>query len=67
MQTNKDVETATGCRNMIHAARQDMIDDSKKPDPMITLENVNGCRRHFRIIDFWNDQLCKAMGWSYDA
>lgn len=59
----KDVETAIACHDMIHDARLDMIKDAKRLDPMVTIDNVIACRRHFEIVDFWNYQLRRAMGW----
>lgn len=61
MKQNMDM--AITCHDMIHDARNDMVKDAQEMSPMVTVDNVIACRHHFKIVDFWNEQMCKAMGW----
>lgn len=53
--TKPDVELAVDCQHVIHS-----LYGQRKLTPIEYAEsNCND-------VDFWNRQLCKAMGWSYE-
>ena len=59
-----NLEYAIGCKKLQHDLTQEMIKDSHSTAPMVTVDNYEACRRYFRILDFWNEQIEKGMGWN---
>ena len=62
-----NLEYAIGCKNLQQDLTKEMIRDSHSSVPIVTVDNCDACRRYFQIIDFWNQQICKGMGWKYNG
>ncbi|WP_251547906.1 hypothetical protein [Limosilactobacillus caecicola] len=60
-------EHALGSRKMQTKLTRTLIDDASQTHPLVTVDNYEACRRYFRIIDFWNLQIRKGMGWLMDG
>ena len=56
-------EYALGAKKMQEDLEQDARKDANKADSVITLDNYQACQRYFHIMDFWNKQIRKGMGW----
>lgn len=41
-----------------------MLDGMLPLSADIELSDEKNCRRYFRIIEFWNEQIRKGMGWN---
>lgn len=59
-----NLEYAIGCKKLQHDLTQEMIKDSHSAAPTVTVDNYEACRSYFRILDFWNEQIEKGMGWN---
>lgn len=62
-----NLDYAIGCKKMQQDMTEDVMKDNQKKQPTVTVDNYNACRKYFRIIDFWNQQICKGMGWKYNG
>lgn len=62
-----NLEYAIRCKEMQQDLTQEMIKDSHSLVPTVTVDNYEACRKYFRIIDFWNQQICKGMGWTHES
>lgn len=54
-----NLDYAIGCKKLQR--------ESQKLWGQITIDNVEDCQHYFRVIDFWNKQICKGMGWKYNG
>lgn len=57
-------EYALGSKKMQEDLTNQLIADSESTLPLVTVDKPEECRKYFRIIDFWNEQICKGMGWN---
>lgn len=60
-------EYALLCKKQQDKLTEDIIKDNQSPIPVVTVDNLQACRKYFRIIDFWNDQISKGMGWTHES
>ena len=62
-----NLDYAIGSKKMLDEMTKDVIKDNQSLAPVVTVDNYEACRKYFRIIDFWNEQICKGMGWKYNG
>lgn len=62
-----NLEYALGCKKQQDKLTEDIIKDNQSPIPVVTLDNPQACQKYFRIIDYWNDQINKGMGWTHES
>lgn len=62
-----NLEYAIRCKEMQQDLTQEMIKDSHSLVPTVTIDNYESCRKYFQIVDFWNEQICKEMGWTHES
>lgn len=58
-----NLEYALLCKKQQDKLTEDIIKDGQSLIPVVTVDNPQACRKYFRIIDYWNEQICKGMGW----
>lgn len=62
-----NLEYAIGCKKLQQDLKEDIIKDNQSLVPVVTVDNEHACRKYFRIVDFWNDQISKGMGWEHEG
>lgn len=62
-----NLEYALLCKEQQDKLTEDLIKDWHSPIPVVTVDNPQTCRKYFRIIDYWNSQISKGMGWKYNG
>lgn len=59
-----NLDYAIGSKRLQRKITKSLIEDSHSTVPAVTVDDYEACRKYFRIIDFWNEQICKGMGWN---
>lgn len=54
---------AIGSKRLQRKITESLIENGRSKAPTVTVGDYEACRKYFRIIDFWNEQICKGMGW----